>query len=281
MITPFGYFHPSCVLQMNEGEALLENGHIEHADGFVEDETHLCQHPRFLHNGTMIKPGETGQAEETAEDGTIKHPPTVNGWLEAGNATTSNSYGELTATWKVPKVPTSHDGQDVYVFPGLEDDNNVVSILQPVLQWWDPGPQWGMSNWNCCVGGNAQESAVVWVNVGDTLVGTISNNCAKGNTYCAKWNITEKDQNTGKSTTLNGTPSEGQTFNWAFSGVVEAYNIVQCSDYPPDGGIVFNATLYDQNLKSISNPWSGWELGGSPSCNYKVTINGNNTTLSY
>jgi hypothetical protein len=283
VITPFGYFHPSCVLSIAKGEKLLEDGRIQHADGYVEEETHLCQYPHFKHDGTKVRIGETAPAEEAANSGAAKHPPIVSGWVEAGDAFAPNnsSYGKIVATWKVPPVPTSHDGQDVYYFPGLEDDNNVLSILQPVLQWWDPGPQWGMSNWNCCVGGNAQESTVVWVNAGDTLVGTISNNCAKGKTVCAAWNITEKDQNTGKSTTLTGTPSEGQSFNWAFSGVLEAYNIVRCSDYPPGGGILFNATLYDQNLKPVANPWQGWQLSGAPFCGYAVTVKGSNTTLSY
>jgi hypothetical protein len=287
VITPFGYFHPSCVLRIDAGETLLEDGHIQHADGFVEQEAHLCQYPHFRHDGARVEAGETAQAEEAASSGAAKTPPDVNGWLEAGDAFASsgNSYGKVVATWKVPPNPTSHDGQDVYYFPGLEDDNNVISILQPVLQWWDPGPdtgpKWAMSNWNCCVGGNAQESKVVWVNAGDTLVGTIANKCAKGTTVCKTWNITETDKTLGTSTTLTGTPSEGQSFNWAFSGVVEAYNIVQCGDYPPGGGVVFNATLYDQNLKQVSNPWTGWEINGSPFCGYAVTVKGNNTTLSY
>ena len=33
------------------------------------------------------------------------------------------------------------------------------------------------------------------------------------------------------------TSSFGQTFNWAFGGVLEVYNVAQCSDYPPSIGI--------------------------------------------
>ncbi|MGH9563211.1 MAG: hypothetical protein ACRD3S_17290, partial [Terracidiphilus sp.] len=67
--------------------------------------------------------------------------------------------------------------------------------------------------------------------------------------------------------------------------VLEAYNIVQCSDYPPNGSLTFsNIALDDDNFKLISAPaWSAtyWASGATPQCNYKVTTTATSTTLQY
>jgi hypothetical protein len=84
---------------------------------------------------------------------------------------------------------------------------------------------------------------------------------------------------------LGNTPSEGQTFNWAFGGVLEAYNIVQCSDYPPNASLTFsNIALYDYNFVQISNPaWSAtyWAQNETPQCNYNVQTTATQATLTY
>jgi hypothetical protein len=58
--------------------------------------------------------------------------------------------------------------------------------------------------------------------------------------------------------------------------VLEAYNISQCSDYPPNGGIFFfNLALYDYNFNQISSPaWSGtdWASGATPQCSYSQNV---------
>jgi hypothetical protein len=79
------------------------------------------------------------------------------------------------------------------------------------------------------------------------------------------------------------TSSFGQTFNWAFGGVLEVYNIAQCSDYPnnPNGfnggahDISFNEIgLYNFQGTSITPAWSKtlWATGVSPQCNYNATV---------
>jgi uncharacterized repeat protein (TIGR03803 family) len=90
---------------------------------------------------------------------------------------------------------------------------------------------------------------------------------------------------TGGSTTLSHTPSEGQTFNWAFAGALEVYNLVQCSDYPPNGALTFSdVALYDYNFDRISNP--GWSItndasGLTPQCGYGGQVAATQATLDY
>jgi len=276
VITPFGYFHPSCVLRLTEGEALLADGRvIQHADGAISNIA-PCDYPRYTASGEIVTAGAVGAP-----------PPTIShSWIESAGATTSTSYGALTATWTVPPGPTSNDGQTVYFFPGLEDIDDVVSILQPVLGWnADFAGAWGIASWNCCPSGITVESSPVRVKSGNEIKGTIRDACSAGTLSCSKWKVTSEDVSTGRSTALNNTPSEGQTFNWAFAGALEVYNVVQCSDYPSNGSLTFSdVALYDYNFDRISNPgWSItiWATGLTPQCGYGGQVAATPVTLDY
>jgi hypothetical protein len=119
-ITPFGYFHPSCVQRLGKGERLTADGRVQHADGSVAENRAVCDYPRYTPTGL---PGSVGAAML----------PEVSGWLENANVTTGSatkSYGALIATWTVPPQPVANDGQVLFFFPGLEDINDSqTSIL--------------------------------------------------------------------------------------------------------------------------------------------------------
>jgi len=280
VITPFGYFHPSCVREIREGETLLADGRIRYQDGMEEANTPYCNYPRYTASGELVNEGATG----------VKRPFISWTWIEDAEVSTNTSYGKIVATWTVPATPQSNDGQTLYFFPGFMDLENTQLIIQPVLGWNDGqygvGP-WNIASWNCCPSGTANYSTPVTVSPGDTIQGTIKGTCKAGTQSCSKWNITTKDVTTRKSTTLRNTPSEGQTFDWAQSGVLEVYYIDQCSDYPPDGSITFSKVkLFDYNFKRIRKPaWAAW-YGVTPGqttpwCNYNVTDTATSVTLSY
>ena len=125
------------------------------------------------------------------------------------------------------------------------------------------------------------------VSPGDEIKGTIWNTCGAGTVSCPTWNVISEDVSTGLSTPLKGTPSEGQTFNWAFAGALEVYKVGQCSDYPPNGALTFSdVALYDYNFDRISNPgWSiiNWAkgLGLTPQCGYGGQVAAAQVTLDY
>ncbi len=214
-------------------------------------------------------------------------PPTIShSWIESASATTATSYGELVATWTVPPDPASDDGQTVFFFPGLEDFKDVVSILQPVLGWNnDFGEAWSIASWNCCPHGITVESSPVSVSAGDEILGTMRSTCSAGTLSCATWNVISEDVSTGQSTTLSNTLSEGQTFNWAFAGALEVYNIAQCSDYPPNGFLTFSdLALYDDEFDQISDP--SWSISNSasgltPQCGYGGQVAATQVMLDY
>jgi len=280
VITPFGYFHPSCVLRIEEGDTLLADGRVRHADGMVDANVPVCNYPHYTPAGVLVP------TDVRAASGAYK--PIIRGWLEYVSATTSTSYGEITATWTVPPQPATNDGQILFFFPGLEDINDVISILQPVLQFGQSaaggGNYWAVASWNCCITGVAWYSPLLKVSPGDTILGEIIPMCKKGLEYCANWKVISEDETTGKKRTLSKTPAEGQVWNWGFGAVLEVYRVQQCSDFPANNSIVFTVQLYDQNRNLIANPgWTGTPAGSgtSPWCNYDLSVTSTQETLEY
>lgn len=270
VITPFGYFHPSCVNQLAQGDVLQQDQQsIKHADGSV-DKIQPCAFARYGADG-----------EEMSENERADENPTASGWLASASVTTTTAYGYLYGFWNVPLAPTKDDGQYLFFFNGLEDSNNPeTTILQPVLGWnTDYSNAWGIASWNCCVKGNANEAPPAPVSSGDLIFGYTLNTCAVGTETCSYWNVVTSDLTNKKISQFStDTSGYGQTFNWAFGGVLEVGNIVQCGDYPNGpaegsrgGGPAihfYNQGLFDYNLVRIASP--AWKVstqsGLTPSC---------------
>ncbi len=260
IITPFGYFDPGCVAHLAERDVLRSDQHlIQHADG-TATQMPACAHVHYSANGDAIGDNALGVTN-----------PTINGWVEYASVTTTSAYGLLSAQFSVPYTPASKDGQTLFYFPGLEDSTHVVTILQPVLGWNSDFPSaWGIASWNCCQSGTVFEATPQRVSPGDTIYGVIS--CASGGTACTSWNVVTTDMQNGKSSQLLATSSFGQTFSWAFGGVLEVYNVVKCSDFPGNGSISFNNLQLASSLgRRIPHPkWSFTNLssGFTPQCFY-------------
>ena len=279
VITPAGYFHPSCVVHLAKGDVLHKDQKtIQHANARV-DSIPVCHYAHFKRNGERVVGDERGI-------GGVRPPTIGHAWIEYASTTTSSSYGELGADWNVPSAPSASDGQTIYLFPGLEDYADVVTILQPVLGWnSDYANAWGIASWNCCVSGTVFEATPTRVNVGDKIAGYMWDNCAAGTLSCSSWDVLTEDLTTGQYSELMGTSSQGQTFNWAFAGALEVYNVSRCSDYPAGGSLAFyDLELYDDNFSLYSNP--GWSFtnassGLTPQCGYGATLSPATVTLYY
>lgn len=288
VITPAGYFHPSCVAHLVQGDFLhTEEKVIEHADGSF-DSVPACAYSHFKPNGDEVKPnGEVIKLEDKTGAQKVKDEPSIgHSYIEWVGATTGTSYGELGADWNVPAAPTTNNGQTIYLFPALDDANDIVSILQPVLGWnSDYADAWGIASWNCCVTGTVVEATPQRVNVGDKVAGYIWDNCASGTLTCTSWDILTYDLTAGRYSELMGSPNNGQTFNWAFAGALEVYNVAQCSNYPAAGSFTFyDLELYNDSFVEYSNP--GWSYtnvsaGLTPQCGYTASVSATQTTLYY
>jgi hypothetical protein len=269
VVTPFGYFHPSCVNHLAKGDVLRQDeGAIQRANGTYET-IQECAYPHFEADGTAV----VGDAQPTG-DGKSKPPYIGHSWIEYASIHTSANYGQIYSEWDVPPAPTSNDGQTLYLFNGLEQYSGDVTIIQPVLGWnSDYGSAWGIASWNCCKNGTVWEAPPAPVNPGDHLLGYVFNNCSAGTTKCASWTIVIVDVENGNYSQLD-TSNFGQKFNWAFGGVLEVYSITQCSDYPPGGylgGIGFyNQSVLNDEFVSITPAWTVTNVSGglTPQCNY-------------
>ena len=282
VITPFGYFHPSCVREVKAGETLLGDGRIRFEDGTEETNAASCSFSRY---------GPTGQL--AGKDPGNSGPLSISwNWIETSQVATNDYYGGVSAAWTVPLTPNTNDGQTLYFFNSLSHLNNdpphEEPIIQPVLGWNDGQygvGLWNIASWNCCPNGMTWHSTPLSVNPGDQILGTVLSSC--GFVACGRWTIITTDATTAQSTTLHVIYSTPLTFVWAQAGVLEVYNIYQCSDFPPDGSITFsNVILYDKTFRQITHPgWSPkyWVQQGvtTPWCDYAVTATDTTATLYY
>jgi len=266
VITPFGYFHPSCVMHVSSNTDVVRQdlNIVQHADGSSE-KIPRCAYPHYKPNGEEVIGDEQGSTQPG-------QPPLINGWVEYASVRTDTSYAYLSAYWSVPPTPSTNHGQTVYMFPGMEDYKGVVTIIQPVLGWnSDYNSAWGIASWNCCKNGTTFEGPPTKTNSGDTIFGYMFETCPFPSKSCPTWTVVTYDLTLGTYSQLN-TGSWGQTFDWAFAGALEVYSVVQCTDYPPNGAVGFyNLQLYDYTWKPIANPaWTITNLGPGkdPQCGY-------------
>lgn len=275
VVTPNGFFSPSCVQRVEEGETLHADGSIEAANGLLRKPA-LCTQPHYRFDGSRVEP-----------NGSFSMPPiqarqpTINGWVEDANYSSSVNIGKLVATWKVPSTPTNQSGQTDYFFPGLEQLPTVQSILQPVLGYGAfSGTVWTLSSWNCCVSGTTYYSGPINVSVGDTILGTTQ--CQAANS-CSTWKVISKDVTKNTSTTLTTSPYGN--LRWVFGGVMEVYGVSSCSQLPASSPLTYSSiAVYNTAFTKISStPWGAdYPVGStSPQCNYNVSTTSSSVTLRY
>lgn len=265
--TPHGYFHASCVQHIDQTEELQRDGSIKRADGYIR-KIAACNYPHFTKAGVRIE-----------ANGKVSHvPETYNGYLQLVSATLTSGTNELTAYMTVPPAPNSQAGQTLYFFPGLEDAENTLSILQPVLGWNGYGDNaWTIASWNCCQQGTTYVGNNVTVQSGDVIYGEMIN---KGG---QKWTILALDKtNTSLPTAVLNTNGSNQTFDWVFAGALEAYGVSACDQFPT-GSMTFAAVQPYVGGQVVSNP--NWVIqpgsDSMTSCTSASITNSTHIKISY
>jgi hypothetical protein len=145
--------------------------------------------PRLRSEVRLVAPGETLVMTESVET-TIRSSrqvgrPDIANWITAAwSDMTGASVKAFSTRWKVPAEPQTRLSQLLYLFNGMEP-KNASTIVQPVLQWGDSGPDcdninrtgpfWTVASWIVpAPNGKTYHTPHVRVNPGDTLVGVIS-----------------------------------------------------------------------------------------------------------
>jgi hypothetical protein len=201
VITPFGYFDPSCVTHLAKGDVLLHDEKaIKHANGTNEN-IHVCAYAHYTAAGEAV----------TGDERAVQPPSIGHSWIEYASITTTSAFSQIYSEWDVPPAPSTNDGQTVYLFNGLEDYKDVVTIIQPVLGWnSDYASAWGIASWNCCESGTVVEAPPAPVNSGDHLEGYVFDNCAPGTKTCSSWDIVILDVTNGNFSQLLDTSNFGR-----------------------------------------------------------------------
>ena len=257
---PDGYYHPpECMIHVQKGEALEADGYtVDHSDGSKTKHA-KCQRPNYDRSGNSADP---------------KHyaPPIVGGWVGDANEVISNVTWFSTG-WSVPSAPSSHDGQVVYFFPAIEPSSTGDQIIQPVLGWnfWgSDGNNWRVASVWCPGSGSCGWDGDYLVSAGDSLSGYMYP--SSGN-----WEIGMNVNGTAKSFF---TKAISETMDWVFGGVLEAYDIQKCSDYPngSSGSTTFSGIDILQNgstfTPSFGNTWVS-------QCGSSVSSTSSSVTITY
>lgn len=289
VITPNGFFHPSCVQRIESDETLEANGAIVRADGTMR-RVPECAYPHYAADGTRIARDDVPPLQ--AMYAGLSTPPQINGWVAYASYVlpSTNAALFIRADMSVPNPPTIHSGQVDYFFPGFEDLEAVQTIVQPVLGWNafnDNG--WTIASWNCCLNGETWHSPPIAVQAGVTLEGRVTGSNCTGS-VCTDWTIVTSDPANSHDTTLN-TSGYGQVFDWVFGAVLEAYGISQCGELPASGVEEFSRITVRALRPSASGgagqgpAWDPTIIPSSPNCGYSVTphpqINSPQITIGY
>ena len=276
VITPAGYFHAACVVQLDEGDQLTPEGDVLQRDRQVR-KVAACEHPRFdLH-------GDRHAADAPGIDATVSPAAAAfNGWVSDSQSSGTPPASQMVADWTVPASPSSNAGQTLYFFPGLEATPNVVTILQPVLGWNSySNATWTMANWNCCKSGTVYTGNPITVRPGDQIHGAMVGTGCTRTSPCSSWAVTSTDLTTNQTTTLK-TSAYSQLFNWYFGGVMEVYGVSACTQLPASGSITFtNVKVYDTSNALVSPTWRSSIASTAPRCAYAVNASTNQTQLTF
>jgi hypothetical protein len=283
VVTPQGYFSPACVHHLLPGESLRHDGSIQAADGSLRAVA-PCTQARYTRDGTRIDPN--GQVSRPALKSLRRRAAqAVNGWVDDANYESNVAIGNITSYWVVPSAPSNPGSAINFFFNGLEqsDTDANATILQPVLDWGNFGEGWHMTNWNCCLNGQDYYNGPFDVSTGDTIEGIVASTCSQD--PC--------DDNSATVTSIDLTNNQSLAYQtdaydplyWVFGGVLEAYNISACSQFPASTSVDFyDISVTDTNGNLIASPPFAGEVDASSSdvqCGYQTSASPTDVTVFY
>jgi hypothetical protein len=271
---------PDCVHQIPSGAT------VDESDGPTAGDITL--------NGKLIAHYNTC-AEASIPTRHIADPgPTGNGWVEDSQWLLSLKSGDnidfLGGSWSVPSIPETY-GALIYLFNGIQPSNGSW-IMQPVLQFGDNGnfggDYWVLASWLVHSNTDYYVSSPVGVNPGDVIIGQTYQTGVSGNNLY--YLIYANDVSNGQDSTLS-VKTWGLQWSQAFAGVLEAYNVTSCSEYPSGSQGVddFYKTTVAHGYPKLEWLTPAKFVGvqdnyfgkGGPFCSFKVDVSGGSSTLYF
>ena len=286
IITPNGYFHPSCVMALEPGDVVDAEKNWVTRQGYPTKSLQ-CDYSHYDADGKEIQATVRGGSATPAAECPVPNGPCPgaggnppSSWVIWDSIFLASPVELYWQTMIVPNAPAVVSGQIIYFFPGLQQQegsssDSYLTILQPVLAWsgvwvlngisYGYQNQWEMASWNCCYQGVEVFSTPVVVSPGDIVLGEMSgNDCNVTTGVCSTWNVGMEDQITLKSTQLTATKTYGQYYQEMFGGVLEVYGLGSCNEFPS------NSTLFGENNNTYEYgpPFAFRYVGKDPVWNY-------------
>jgi len=146
---------------------------------------------------------------------------------------------QMNASWKVPTLPNSADGQTVYFWPGFKNTGPTMGlpVLQPVLQYGQDGSFWELQSWFVWgEEGVAVTAPAIDVSPGDSLVSYMNYDAGS-----QTWTIFGADMQTGETSNLQITRAKSCAcdFQWAMLVLETIMDEGVCADYPASNSLLF------------------------------------------
>jgi len=182
---------------------------------------------------------------ESGGDSKLKEVKQDYGWITYAYCESvyglTNPYSHFSASWKVPSPPIRYSNQLIYLFISMDgvsfnDNDTVIHIIQPVLQWGKSpaggGDYWSICNWHVTSTLQYFHDSLIRVDPGTILKGTIKLISENGGRYMYRsyFEGFETSLEVSNLPELH-TPSI----------VLEAYNINACDEYPDDEKLRVNS----------------------------------------
>lgn len=286
VFTHHGWFHPSCVVRVAEGESVGSDLVIRSASGKTRAAIHPCAYPRYDHAGRVSAPGSSGEAPLPAHAAPLPASSTYDGYIVLYQHNGTLAVGPaLTGDVIVPAAPKNLNGQDIAFFNAIQTNAGGSDILQPVLDFnGETSGKWSIESEHCCINNNDMQSTIKVVAPGDTIRGTVTGtSCTSSG--CGAWTVTTLDVTSGVTTTLNTTAPNGVP-NGVSPGSLESYGVTSCDLFPAGGETTFtgNTLTTDgtvQSLKYSLVNFQGVNAEVPKNCGYGGNATGGNYTLIY
>jgi len=273
VITPYGKRVRECVLEVESGSHIYESGEnlritqeqngvvlssyevvvpqICHTDGFVEKQKRMMAEKRRAQKYTNL--GES---------------PVPDGWLDNAGAYPLGQSGNISkfiGNYIVPGDPASDNGQVLFYFIGMQDNNYAaVNILQPVLTWGNGVKGWNLASWDWCPKNiTVQSKTITGFGAGDTIKCTIQRQDD------STWIIDSTIAKSGANTTL---VSHVGTYLYDWADVtLEVYSTATCSEFAKGPMEFQDLYLYGATNNVLSPSWS---LTGATGCSGSIKFDG-------
>jgi hypothetical protein len=159
---------------------------------------------------------------------------------------------QLNASWNVPGLPSSNDGQVVYFWPGFKSTAPTMGlpVLQPVLQYGQHGANWQLQSWFVWGDHGVSVTApAISVTAGDNIFSYMQYDDSK-----KSWTVFGQNTRTKQTTNLQiaRTRAGNCDYKWGMLVLETIMNQGVCRDYPSSTSLTFTGV----SLNGMTPDWT-------------------------